>query len=154
MGMSPQVFSSDSIQHISDIEIGQRPDDIKDFSNLPKHQCQIACPFCGLTGDTVVTKNKLDVFIGISLYILKILLAIALSVLAILLVIIICAMMTREGSGGSHNDCDFLSWYCLLWNPSHNCELDCGCCDCNFGGYKIRRTHSCSGCKAIVGYSK
>ncbi len=154
MGVPPQVFASTAASSVTDIEIGQNPDDIKDFSNLPKHQCQITCPFCGLTGDTVVSKNKLDVFIGLCIYILKILLAIALLALFILIIVIICAMMAREGGDSSHNDCDFFTWYCLLWNPSHNCELDCGCCDCNVGGYKVRRTHSCSGCKAIVGYSK
>ena len=99
-------------------------------------------------------KDKVDVCIGVTFYILKIILALALSVLILLLFILVLVAMTRESGGGGHGDCDFFTWYCLLWNPSHNCEMDCGCFDCSFGGYKVKRTHTCSGCKAIIGYSK
>ncbi len=93
----------------------------------------------------MITKNKTDFSLAVTMYILKIVLAIAISLLVLLIFLLICmALLAKNDSGGdTHFGCDFFTWYWLLWDPNPH-GADCGCCfDSCFSFKDVRSTHSC-----------
>ena len=128
---------------------GQRLDEVSDYMDMPRKSVTITCPFCGVTQETVLKKDKLDVLVHGFLTILKITFCVLFSALIVLFIVLICLAACKDDSGnmGNSMNCDGC-WYCFWGTPSTP-SGDCGCCNCD--GPKIRKIHKCSNCKETIG---
>lgn len=137
-----------------DIEVGVPISDTIDFIDLPRHPCLLNCPLCGHLGETKISKDKFELALATLIYCLKILLALAMTAVVILMCLLML-MMIFCNDNSSQNDCgNFLTWYCILWDPNpHNSTCDC-CFFCNFTFSSVRTYHHCRGCKQRIGCSQ
>jgi len=122
---------------------------------MPRNPVHITCPFCGISGQTIVRKDKFDVFMNAFLIFLKVALCLLLVVFIVIGVVLIClAAASRDGGGGG--DCNG-GWGCCYFYHfgGASCDTEC-CCGCDDGveGTYIKRIHKCANCKEDVGYTK
>lgn len=115
----------------------------------------VQCPHCLLTSETIVEGKKSELILGWLIFLIKILILVACSILILLLCFLMCAIDKDGGGAGAHSHMDF--FYCFLYGPSNNnddCCSDCCSCENSFCTLnKGRKTHKCSACKEVIGYS-
>ncbi|TNV77911.1 hypothetical protein FGO68_gene15304 [Halteria grandinella] len=147
------IEDSSSGEISTQVEEGQNPQDISDLLELPRKPTMVQCPHCLLTSQSIVKSTKSELILGWTIFLIKILILVACSILILLLCFLMVAL-NKDGGGGGHSNFD--CFYCFLYGPSNNSDCDCcvACCDnslCTLN--KGRKTHVCSGCKEIIGYS-